>query len=532
MSTLPSTITQLAFVLLEQSLAGRVLVTFLIIVAGLAVAKTASRFIRYLWEARLEEEELAEKIQKRERSPGQLIEYLVVVVTLVVAMLYINAEAANRIVRMVAAYIPSVITAILVFLLGAILVKGVMNGIYIIVRNLELEKPVEDLGVSPRVVEGFLTGIKVFLYIVVLQIAITQLGVSTQLVSNTLTAASYGFVILIGLLVFFGFKDLVKNYAAGIYLRGSNVLKPGKRVRIGEETGEIRDISAFGTTITTDSGYFMLSPNTRLMDQEIMFKRVKADVETLEDIKNYFISQEPSYCGAASAEMALAMFGFDITQGDLAEESGTEQPGGVHPDPLIDAVEDLTNREVRAAWVDYSHITDLADECKTWFNDGGLIIANFAKPILFPDADTAHYSLAVGVEGSELLMVDPSADTVSGGVYYVEASEMLEAMQEWEGRERGYIVLAPKGTTAYWRIKEELLYANKNLYDHLSKSLELQLGRILRRGKIMKHVMPDAVEEFLDTWRRDDKVKRLWKPEDRGGQQGEKKLDEFTGSRE
>jgi hypothetical protein len=373
---------------------------------------------------------------------------------------------------------------------------------------------------------SFFTGLRLFLYLVVFEISLVQLGVASNLLTKTLTAASYGLVAVVGLLLFFGFKDLVQNYAAGLYLRNSDVLKPGKNVKIDDESGEIRDISAFGTTITTDSGYFMLTPNQKLMDSNIRFKRVKADIETLEDIKEYFVAQEPSYCGPASAEMALALFGYDIDQDKLSEEANTDLQTGTEPVDLIDAVETLTKGEVKGYFIEYDKVTDLADEFKTWFNDGALIIPNFAKPMLFPNADTGHYTLSVGVEGDELLMVDPSAHTMSGGVYYVDKDEMLEAMSEWEGQERGYIVIAPKGTTAHWRIKEGLYYSDRDYYGQLSKTLEVRLRKIMREGRLLQHVMPDTVKGFLDQWRQKDKIKRLWKPENRNDT--ERKLDEFT----
>ncbi|MCJ7478990.1 MAG: C39 family peptidase [Candidatus Nanohaloarchaeota archaeon QJJ-7] len=526
-----SQIEGIALGLLQQSLAAKIVFTFFILAAGIAIARLSGQITRYIWERTLPKEEVADRIRKRERSPDRIIEYGVIVLTLAIATLYINSSAVSQIAGQIASYTPRVITAVLVLLLGFVLTKGVVSGIRAFVENLDVKKQAEAVGVSPKVMDGFLVGIKYFLYLVVFELSIIQLGVSPQIVNNTITAASYGIVLLLALLGFFGFKDLLQNYAAGIYLRSSDVLKPGKRVKMEDETGEIREISAFGTTVTTDSGYFLLSPNKNLMDKDILFKRVKADVETLEDITDYFVAQDPSYCGPASAEMALAMFGFDISQGDLAEKSGTEVGKGVEPEDMIDAIEDVTNGEVKGAFVEYDRITKLSEEFKTWFNDGALIVPNFAKPVLFPESNRGgHYALSVGVEGKEILMVDPSAHTVSGGVYYVDGSEMQDAMAEWEGQKRGYIVLAPKGSTAYWRLKEELIYADTSIYDHLSKSLELQLGRILRQGRILKQVTPEVVEDFLEQWRREEKVKRVWTPERKRG--GDKKLDEFTRSDE
>lgn len=503
----------------------KILVTLGILLVGYLVGRMVSGTVRRLAARRREGER---DVFQNESTLDKSIEYMIAILTIGVALVYLNASATSTLYSKLSLYVPSVLTALLTFTLGVMIVKLVMNTLQGAIKTFGFVQYARDLGFSENLVDIFVRVLTLFLYLVVLEISIVQLGISTQLISTTLTAASYGFVIVIGLLAFYGFRDLVQNYAAGIYLRGSDVLKPGKRVKIDDESGEVRDISTFGTTIDTDSGYFMLAPNKELMDRDILFKRVKADIETLEDMKNYFVAQEPSYCGPASAEMALSMFGYDISQNEMAEATGTTQPGGVTPEPLMDGIEKKTNGEVRTAFIKYSNITDVTEEFKTWFNDGALIIVNFDKQKLFPSADAAHYSLSVGAEGDEVLIVDPSAHTMSGGVYYVEGKEMLEAMREWEGKEKGYIVLAPKGSTAHWRIKEGLIYSDKSVYDHLSKSLELQLGKILRQGRILKHVTPEPVDDYLAKWRKEDRVQRLWtadRPEDNGG---ERKLDEFT----
>ncbi len=501
----------IALGLVQQSLALKVFVTVAILGIGLLLGRLSARLTRYLWEKTLPDGEMAEKIRRRERSPDRIVEYAIVVLTLVTATLYINSAALSQIAGQVVAYTPR----------GVILVKGLIHGLRVFVEHLEVKRQAQSVGVSPKVLDGFLVGVKLFLYLVVVELSIIQLGVSTAIIDTTITAASYGLVLLIVLLGFFGFKDLIQNYAAGIYLRGSDALKPGKRVKLDGETGEIRDVSLFGTTISTDSGYFMLSPNNRLMGTDILFKRVKADVEALEDITAYFVSDTSPYEGAAASEMALAMFGFDITQGDISGELDDEQPT---PEELGATVEELTDGEIKHAVIDTDHITDVGREFKVWFNNGTLLLPYFNKGVLFPGSDTDRYVLCVAVEGDELLILDP-ADGEDGGVYYVDASEMQSAMEAAE--HGGYLVFAPRGTTGFWRIKNDLLYASLSLYQQLSKNLEVQLGKILRRGEVLKEVVPEVVDDFIERWRVEegaDSVTRMWEPE----RNGDKQIDEFT----
>ncbi len=502
-----------ALALIQQNIGVKIAVTALILGGGIVLARLAGQLVRYLVEAAAQRGTPVERVRRRGRSPDRVVEYAVVVLTLVTATIYINASAVGQLSRRIVGYAPRVITAALLFILGIILVKGVIALIRGFIENLNVKRQARTVGVSPKVLDGFLTGIKLFLYFVVLEIAIIQLGVSTHIIDTTVTAASYGIVLLLVLLGFFGFKDLIQNYAAGIYLRGSDVLKPGKRIKLDDETGEIRETSTFSTTINTDSGYFLLSPNKNLMDREILFKRVAADVDTLAEITEYFVSEQSEYRGAAAGEMALTMFGFDATQGDISEELDDTHPT---PDELGTVLESMAGGELRYGFVEGGKITELGTEAKVWLDNEALLIPYLDKEVLFPGSETERYVLVVAVEGDELLVVDPETNG-AGGVYYVEASEMQNAITATDGG--GYIVLAPRGTTSFWRIKNELVYANLSLYRQLSKNLEVQLSKILRQGDVLKQVVPNVVEDFMEGWRAEetgDAVTTMWQPNGNG----------------
>lgn len=510
--------------ILRSPMVVKVVITLLILFFGVLIARLVSRVIKTVNKRRSKEEDIVKRIQGKKKTLGGA-EYVIIILTIITALIYLNASLTNQMLLKLVDYLPKVLSTILIVVLGIIVINLVIRILQRFFETFKLKDYLERSGISPRIFDTLMLGLKIFLYIVVLEIAITQLGISTTILSKTLTAASYAVVFLLALLGFFGFKDLVENYAAGIYLKSSRILKPGERIKISGETGEIRDISFFGTTVDTSSGYFMLIPNKSLMNREVMFKRTKAEVSTLEDIKEYFQVEDPSYCGPASAEMALAMFGYDFSQGDIAEIAGAEGEENVEPEKIGEAIQSLTKNEVKAAFVPFDKVTDLGDELKAWLNDGALPILQFLKPVIFPESTSGHYVLCAGVEGSEILVIDPSAKT--GGVYYVDEKDMIRAMSEFGGK-RGYLILAPKGTTAYWRIKQDLIYSHPNLYEKLSKSLEVQLSKILRRSRILKNVTPKAVDDFIEKWRTEEKVRRMWRPEKEG--KGEKSLDEFTNS--
>jgi hypothetical protein len=520
----------LASLTTDQSAVFRTLVTLGILLAGHISVKILTIIFRKIWMSR--GEDLTKKTMEKRYDTVRHIKYALDAVVIGFALLYLNTGLTAELTQKLTSSLPNVISVILIGVLGFIGVNLLTKVGRMFVNQFGTRNFFQEVGLSESAVKLLSVLLKGFLYLIVIQVVLEQFGIGNTFINKAITASAYAGVFLIAGLLFWGFKDLFRNLAAGFYLKSSRLVRPGEKVYLEDESGEIRGVDLFSTQVETDSGYTMMTQNSKVMDADLKFKRTQSDIETLEDVKKYFIAQDPSFCGPASAEMALSIFGYRYTQDEIGTLSGAEEGKGVPPedvDRLTGAVEDLTDGEVKAAYVEYENITDLADEFKVWFNDGALIIPHFAKPVLFPQADTGHYSLCVGVEGDELLIVDPSSHTVSGGVYYADSSEMLEAMGEWEGSSRGYIVLAPEDTTAYWRISKDLIYADESFYDSINKNMELQLRRILRQGRILKNVLPEQLEDFLEQWKKEEKVGRVWKPENKTSR-GEEEDDESTDS--
>ena len=240
-------------------------------------------------------------------------------------------------------------------------------------------------------------------------------------------------------------------------------------------------------------------------------------MDTLEKIKSYYIEQKPSFCGPASASMVLKIFGYNESQSKIGELSNAQVGVGTHPSSLIKVAQDITQNKVKGAWVDVSHITDLKDEIRLWLSEGALIIIDYKKNILFPESKTAHYSVCVAVEGDELVVLDPSGK--KGGVYLADAEKVylgMDTYSELIKGKRGYIVLAPEGTTAFYRIEEGLIYSDPSLYKDLRNKLKSELYRITEKTELLETVLPLRVKNFIKKWREKDRIARLWKPESMG----------------
>ncbi|MFB6209389.1 MAG: mechanosensitive ion channel domain-containing protein [Candidatus Nanohaloarchaea archaeon] len=427
---------------------------------------------------------------------------------IILALLYLNAGIDSGTVEQLISFIPEMLSAILAVILGFLVINISTKVGSDFIRNIGVQEYFRNIGLSKSSFRLVGILVKGFLYLVLLQITLAEIGIGDTFVSEMVTASSWAVAFLIAGLLFFGFKDLFQNYAAGIYLKNSQLIRSGEEIKLQEEKGEIGNISLFSTDIKTETGYNLVTPNKQVMESRIKLKRTKSDLETLEDITSYFVTQDPKYCGPASAEMALEIFGYSHDQRKIGEEADIGEEG-VDENDLMEAIEDLTDGEVRTAWVGHEKITDLADEYKSWFNDGALIVSNFFKPEIFPGAKRGHFVLSIGVEGDEILNLDPSGK--NGGVYYVDSDTLRDAMGE-HGHRRGYIVVAPEGTTAHWRIKKDLIYAEKTLYEELSKTLESRLRKIMRKGRLLKNSTPEPLEEYMEEWNSGERLTRVWKP--------------------
>jgi len=485
-----------------------ILEVLLILVFGHLGVKSVKLLFRKI--ALRKTEDITKKDIKRREDNIRLTGNILDGAVITAAVFYLNPDIGNSFFSGIITNSPNVLSALLIAVLGIILINIIVRVLEDFLGAIGVKSYLREIGLSNSATKIFSVVAKALLYLLLIQVVLNELNLGYTYLEQFFTAAAWALAFLIAGLVFYSLKDLVQNIAAGFYLKNSRLVRPGEEVKLDNDTGEIKEVNLFATSVNTDTGYTQLTPNKKVMNSSLKFKRTQSDLETLEDITKYFVAQNPSYCGPASAEMALEILGFRHDQEEIGDASNVADGEGVEEDEMMTAVEDLTEGEVKTAWIGYDDITNLADEYKSWFNDGALIISNYFKPEIFPNATAGHFVLSVGVEGDEILNLDPSG--TNGGVYYVDEDTLEGAMAE-HGHKRGYIVLAPKGTTAHWRIKNDLIYADKNLYDELSKTLESRLRKILRQGRILKNSTPQSMDKYLEKWGSDEKLSRVWKPE-------------------
>jgi small-conductance mechanosensitive channel len=433
-----------------------------------------------------------------------LLEGILHIAIIIVALAYLNVELSSRLEQIIAEQLPTLLSVILVGVLGLIAIRISEKYLKDFFQKLEVKGSLKELGMSTTLFKIFSVTTKFFLYLVLANAMLYILEIDIQLINQLLNAFSWAFAFLTASITFYMVKDLFHNLGAGFYLQKSRILRPGEEVKIEGETGEIKEVSLFGTKIETKNGYTVLKPNRKILDSGIRFKEAKTDLDMLEEIRTYFSTSNPEEASQASLKIAEEILNIEnqdnrenFEQGDIAQ-----------------AAEELSNKEMKAAWIEKEKISSIEGEYKTWFNDGALILTRFNKKELFPDSEPGKYALSIGAEGEDILNLDP-VETSSGGVYYVNSEKIKKMMDKKDG----YLVIAPKDTKAYWRIKKDLIYAEKETYEQLSKTLESKLMKIMRRGKLREDVSPEQLRHYLKKWRKQEPEAEGWTPE--GGEKNE-----------
>ena len=499
----------LSFTTSQQPLI-HILVTLLILAGGHLLVKALKIAIRKVWLTGSEDS--TKKLIKQREGKIELGGNILDAGVITVALLYLNTGITTQLFEGLQDSLPRLFTVLLIGVLGITVINIATQVMRNFLQTTGVRNYIRETGLSINSIKLLVGSFKAFLYLLLLQVLVAQLDIGSTLISEIINASSWAIAFLIAGLLFYGFKDLFQNFAAGVYLKNSRIVRPGEEVKVDDESGEIRDVSLFSTTVNTNSGYTVLAPNSEIMEKHLKFKRAQSDLDTLEEISNYFVAERPGYSAAASLEMALEVLGFRKGQDEIqdkinSQEAEEDEEEYTEVDKIQETVSELTNHRLNSAWIEKDSISDVSDELKAWFNDGGLAVLKMKKDIAGSDEEEG-YVLATAVEGEEILLVDP----VERGVYYVHKDKLERSLDMEDG---GYLVVAPEGTTSFWRIKNDLIYSEKKDYDdELSKTLESRLRKIVRQGRIIQNVTPEAMKEYIEKWRADETSALLWKPDE------------------
>lgn len=148
-------------------------------------------------------------------------------------------------------YLPSIVGALIVFLLGSLAAKYAGDVIGRVGRN-------NGLGYAATL--GRIIQYAITLFVVVL--ALGSLGINTSILVTVLTIGVAGFSLAFSLSLGLGARNLVTGILSSYYVRER--FPVGRTVRIGEVSGQVTEIGSVNTVVTTNEEIVVI-PNATLI---------------------------------------------------------------------------------------------------------------------------------------------------------------------------------------------------------------------------------------------------------------------------
>ncbi|WP_283404173.1 mechanosensitive ion channel domain-containing protein [Halorubrum sp. DM2] len=170
------------------------------------------------------------------RIVAKLSSYFILAVSVIVALTVADVNYLEQFWSGVAAFLPRVFVAILVFIVGVVVGDKVELLVAERLRGIKLP----ELGVLPSIAKYSVV------YVAAL-IALGQVGVQTLALIVLLAAYAFALVLFAALAT----KDLVASAAAGVFLLLRQPYGIGDEVRVAGERGVVQEVDLFVTHIET-----------------------------------------------------------------------------------------------------------------------------------------------------------------------------------------------------------------------------------------------------------------------------------------
>lgn len=187
---------------------------------------------------------------------ARLVFWVLMLTFLLSAVETLGLSAVTATIARLIAFLPNVIAAGLIFVLGLLLAR--------LVRNLVSSgAAAAELPQAPRL--GSLAEIVVALVVGV--VALEQLGIETQMVVTVVTAIVGAVGVTVGVAFALGARPVITHILAGHFLRQS--LASGGSVEVGGQRGVVERVGAVDTLLRNEEHSWSI-PNGRLIEEIVI----------------------------------------------------------------------------------------------------------------------------------------------------------------------------------------------------------------------------------------------------------------------
>lgn len=187
---------------------------------------------------------------------GGFLYYIVLLMFIVTAVEVLNMEAVSEMVQNLIHYIPSLLSGLLILIVGALLANYIKNVVYTACSSMGIP----SAGIISNVVFYIL-------FISVAMSALDQAQFETQIISNNLTIVLGGIVMAFAIGYGLASKQMVANQLNALYHK--NEFEIGQRIKIGEMEGTIVEMSS-NNVILESADKKIVIPFKRFSEENII----------------------------------------------------------------------------------------------------------------------------------------------------------------------------------------------------------------------------------------------------------------------
>lgn len=235
---------------LAQTSGTDALIALAVIVGGFIVGSLAAAVTR-----RFASSSSRETLQSSAAALATLAFSILVIAALVAALGIINEAALDQLISDVVTFMPKLLSATIVLIIGNIAGAVVETGVARSLGHVSVELRQRVPLIVKWTIQAF-----------VVVIAANQLGIDTTIISVVVAAVSFGIALSLALLAGLGGRGVAEQIAAGRALRRQ--LHLGDTVRLGDLHGEVKAIGSTATQITSHSDIVFV-PNMELLNSAI-----------------------------------------------------------------------------------------------------------------------------------------------------------------------------------------------------------------------------------------------------------------------
>lgn len=240
-----------------------IIVAILLFVVGWIIAKVVAGIIKKTLNA-MKFDEIIKKVNldkllakiKPDISAAavlsKLVYWLIMLVVITAAADFLGWEMVTAGIASFFAYLPTLVVALLLFIIGVYIADLVKNMIYTAANSI---------GISGAMVIANIVYYVLFIFIAIT--ALNQAGVDTAIITSNVTIILGSILLAFALSYGIASRNIVSNLLSSYYGKGK--FNAGQRIRIGEIEGEIIKIDSISVTLSTGTSKVVI-PSKNLIE--------------------------------------------------------------------------------------------------------------------------------------------------------------------------------------------------------------------------------------------------------------------------